>query len=126
MNKVVANIKRIRDQRGYSQDYMASMLNIEQATYSRIESEEIKLTTDRLQEIADILEADISAFYDFSKLTIQNQTNNEGAYGNGYIENLYIENKETIKDLIQTLKNENMHLKKEVEFLRSMIKSANP
>jgi hypothetical protein len=41
-----------------------------------------------LQKIADILETDISAFLDHSKLTIQNQTNHEGAYGNGYIENL--------------------------------------
>ena len=122
MNNIVSNIRRVREQKGYSQEYMASMLNMEQATYSRIESQGIKLNLDRFQEIADILETDITDLLDTSRLNIQNQTNNDGSYGNGYIENLYIENKETTQKLIQTLENENGHLKKEIEFLRSMIK----
>jgi len=122
MNNIVSNIRRVREQKGYSQEYMASMLNMEQATYSRIESQGIKLNLDRFQEIADILETDITDLLDTSRLNIQNQTNNDGSYGNGYIENLYIENKETTQKLIQTLENENEHLKKEIEFLRSMIK----
>ena len=125
MNNLGFNIKRIRDQKGYSQEFMASKLNISQASYARMESQEIKVSVDRLQKIADILETDVSVFLDSAKLTIQNQTNNEGAYGNGYIGNLYIENKETLKQLIQTLKNENDHLKGEVKFLRSIIKTDN-
>ena len=104
---------------------MASQLNVSQAWYARMENQEIKLSVERLQKIADILETDISAFLDSSKLNIQNQTNNEGAYGNGYIENLHIENKETTKKLIQALENENEHLKTEIEFLRSIIKTDN-
>ena len=122
MNNIVSNIKRKREQKGYSQEYMASMLDMKQATYSRLESQESKLTLDRLQEIADILETDIATLLDSSKITIQNQTNNDGAYGNGYVENLHIENKETTKKLIQTLESENQHLKKEIEFLQSIIK----
>ena len=125
MNNIVFNIKRIREQKGYSQEYMAAMLDMKQASYSRLENQETNLTIARLQKIADILETDIAAFLDSSKLTIQNQTNNEGAYGNGYVENLHIENKETTKKLIQTLENENHHLKSEIEFLRSTIKSGN-
>jgi transcriptional regulator with XRE-family HTH domain len=105
---------------------MASQLDISQASYARMESQEIKLSVDRLQKIADILETDISTFLDTSKLTIQNQTNSEGAYGNGYIENLYVENKETFKKLIQTLENEIDHLKTEIEFLRTIIKTNSP
>ena len=137
MNNIVSNIKRIRDQKGYSQEYMALQLGISQATYSKLESQKVekdqKLTIGRLQEIADILKTDITALLDSSTLTIHNQTNNEGAYGNGYVENLHIENKETTKKLIQTLEkviqtleNENRHLKKEVEFLRSIIKPDSP
>ena len=125
MNNIGFNIKRIRDQKGYSQEFMASQLNISQASYARMESQEIKISIDRLQKIADILDLDISAFWDSTKLSIQNQTNNEGAYGNGYVENLYIENKETLKKLIQTLENEKEHLKTEIEFLRSIIKTNN-
>ena len=122
MNNICFNIKRIRNQKGYSQEFMATQLNISQASYTRMENQEIKLTVDRLQQIADILETDISAFLDSSKLTIQNQTNNEGSYANGYVENLYIENKETLKKLIQTQENEILHLKTEIKFLQAMIK----
>ena len=125
MNYTGFNIKRIRDQKGYSQDFMASRLNISQATYARMESQDIKISVERLKQIADILETDITAFFDSMKLTIQNQTNNEGSYGNGYVENLHIENKETFKKLIQTLEGEIEHLKKEIEFLRSIVKMNN-
>ena len=131
MNNIVSNIRRIRDQKGYSQYSMATELGLTQAAYSRLESGESKLTIDRLQEIAKILDTDISAFLDSSKITIQNQTNNDNA--SGYVENLHIENKETAKKLIQsfekliqTLEDENRHLKKEIEFLHSIIEKDNP
>ena len=123
MNNIVSNIKRIREQKGYKQEYMAVKMGITQPSYSRIESQEASLSIEKLQKIADILDTDISAFLDASKITIQNQTNNDGAYGNGYVENLTIENKETTQKLIQTLENENQHLKNEIEFLRSMLKN---
>ena len=125
MNNIGAHIKRIREQKGYSQEFMALQLNISQASYARMENQEIKLSVDRLQKIADILETDVFSLWDSSKLTIQNQTNHDGAYGNGYVKNLYIENKETLKKLIQTLENENTHLKTEIEFLHSLIKTGN-
>jgi len=125
MNNIGFNIKRIREQKGYSQEFMASKLDISQASYARIESQEIRLSIERLQKIANILETDILTFLDSSKLSIQTQTNTNGAYGNGYVENLYIENKETLKKLIQTMENENQYLKTEIEFLRSIIKGDN-
>jgi transcriptional regulator with XRE-family HTH domain len=121
MKNIGLNIKRVREQKGYSQDFMATKLNISQASYARIESQETKLSIDRLQEIANVLDTNIFAFLDTSKLTIQTQTNNEGAYGNGYVENLHVENKEIAQKLVQALENENLHLKTEIEFLRSSI-----
>jgi transcriptional regulator with XRE-family HTH domain len=119
MNNIGSKIKRLREQKGYSQEFMASKLDIAQASYARIESQEIRLSIDRLQKIAEILETDISTFFTPTNLTIQNQTNNEGAYGNGYIENLYIENKEITNKLIQALEEEIKHLKTEIDFLRT-------
>jgi transcriptional regulator with XRE-family HTH domain len=100
---------------------MATELDITQATYSRIESEDSKLSIGRLQEIAKILGIDIADLFDSFKITTQNQANNDGVYSNDYVENLHIENKETVKKLIQILENENQHLKKEIEFLRSIL-----
>ena len=123
MNNIGYKIKHVREQKGYSQEFMATQLNLSQATYARMESQEIKLSIDRLQKIADILDMDVFAFWDSSKLTIQNQTYHEESYSNGYIENLYVESKEANKKLIQMLENENQHLKAEIEFLRSIIKT---
>jgi len=132
MNKIASNVKRIREQKDYSQYYMAVKMGISQSKYSRIESGEAPLTMKDLEKIADLLQTDISAFLDAPKITIQNQTNNEGAYGNGYVENLNIENKETTKqliqakdDIIQQLKEENQHLKNEVAFFHSIISKNN-
>ena len=100
---------------------MAVELGISQASYARIESEESKLTVDRLLKITIILETDIAFFLDSSKITIKSKTNNKDAYNNNYLENLYIENKETSQKLIHTLENENHHLKNEIELLQSII-----
>ena len=127
MNRISSNVKRIREQKGYPQDYMAVKMGMSQPKYSRIENGEARFSMKELQEIADLLETDISAFLDAPKVTIQNQTINDNA--NGYVENLHIENKEAIiqliqakDDIIQQLKDEIQHLKKEMEFLQSVIK----
>jgi transcriptional regulator with XRE-family HTH domain len=122
MDSIVSNIRRIRESKGYSQDYMAAKLNTTQETYSRMENRESKLKTDWLQPIADALETNVSAFLDSPKLTIHTQTNSEGAYGNAcYVENLHVEHKETTKKLIESLENKIQHLKSENEFLRSLV-----
>jgi transcriptional regulator with XRE-family HTH domain len=100
---------------------MAQELDITQESYARLESQKIRLTVERLIKIAEILDVDITEFFSSGKLTIQNQTNSEGAYGNGYVENLNIENKETMQKLVRTLEQEIEYLKSEIEFLRSKI-----
>jgi transcriptional regulator with XRE-family HTH domain len=93
---------------------VAEKLDITQATYARIENGEIKLSTDRLQKITNILKTDVYNLFDSNKITIHSQTNHEGAYGNGYIENLHVENKEAYKKLIEMQE-------KQIEFLRSLL-----
>lgn len=51
-------IRKIREMKGYSQEYMAAKLDISQRTYSKLEREEIKLDWDRITDIAQILELD--------------------------------------------------------------------
>ena len=81
---------------------MANVLNISQASYARLENEETKVTVDRLYKIADILENSITDFFDTEKNIIQNQTNHDGAFGNGYVQNLHIENRDVYERLIQS------------------------
>ena len=52
------NIRRARETRNYTQEYLAAQLNISQNAYSKIELGYTKITIDRLFHIAVILETD--------------------------------------------------------------------
>jgi len=56
MNDVGEKIRIQRLTKKYSQEYMAFMLEISQAAYSKIERDETELTIKRIYEIAEILE----------------------------------------------------------------------
>ena len=56
---VSSNIRKIREHKNYTQEYLAAKLGISQNAYSKIELNYSKLTLDRLFRIADILETDI-------------------------------------------------------------------
>jgi len=67
------NIKKIRELKGYSQDYMASQLEISQRQFSRIEKNEVDLNLSRLTEISKLLEVTPSQILGFDeKFIFQN------------------------------------------------------
>lgn len=49
-------IKRLREERNYTQEYVAEALGISQNAYSRVESNQTHLTTDRLSKLAQLFE----------------------------------------------------------------------
>lgn len=57
---IVSNIRKIREFRNYTQDYLAAKLRISQNAYSKIELGYSSITLNRLVEIADILEIDLT------------------------------------------------------------------
>ena len=58
---IAANIRKKREKRNYTQEYLAYKLNISQNAYSKIELGYTKITLERLFQIADILEIDAVA-----------------------------------------------------------------
>ena len=56
---VVANIRKVREFRNYTQDYLAAKLEISQNAYSKIELGYSSITLNRLVEIAEILEIEL-------------------------------------------------------------------
>ena len=56
---IVANIRKIREYRNYTQDYLAVKLHISQNAYSKIELGYSSITLTRLIHIAEILDVDI-------------------------------------------------------------------
>jgi len=61
MNDIARNIKQLRELKDFTQEYMAKELDISQPAYVKIEQGSTVLKVDRLQQIADILEVDLSA-----------------------------------------------------------------
>jgi transcriptional regulator with XRE-family HTH domain len=57
--EVVSNIRKIREFRNYTQDYLAAKLNISQNAYSKIELGYSSITLNRLVNIAQILEIEL-------------------------------------------------------------------
>ncbi|MBL0910903.1 MAG: helix-turn-helix transcriptional regulator [Bacteroidia bacterium] len=53
-------IKRIRTEKGISQEYMATQLGIERVGYALTEAGRRKMTIDRLYTIAEVLEVDVA------------------------------------------------------------------
>ena len=58
---VAANIRKIREFRDYTQEYLAMKLGISQNAYSKIELAYTRITLERLIQIAAILEIDVVA-----------------------------------------------------------------
>ncbi|MCF2442972.1 helix-turn-helix domain-containing protein [Dyadobacter sp. CY345] len=79
---VAANIRKVREYRDYTQDYMAMKLGISQNAYSKIELAYTRITLERLIQIAGILEIDVitlinSTSEDLLKLNTSASSNRE-------------------------------------------------
>ena len=57
---IAGNIRKVREFRNYTQDYLAAKLDISQNAYSKIELGYSKITLDRLFQIAKILEVEVT------------------------------------------------------------------
>jgi len=58
IRSVASNIRKIREFRDYTQEYLAMKLGISQNAYSKIELAYTRITLERLIQIAQILEVD--------------------------------------------------------------------
>jgi len=59
IRSVVGNIRKVRECRNYTQDYLAMKLGISQNSYSKIELAYTKITVEKLVQIAEILQVDL-------------------------------------------------------------------
>lgn len=58
IKQVAANIRKIREHRNYTQEYLAAKLHISQNAYSKIELGYTRITVERLFQIAEVLGVD--------------------------------------------------------------------
>jgi transcriptional regulator with XRE-family HTH domain len=65
LKKVGARVRAIRHQRKFSQEVLAHRAHLERAFVSGLERGEFNVSVDALGRIADALDTEIGAFFDF-------------------------------------------------------------
>lgn len=78
-------IKNIRELKNLTQEYMAERLDISQSAYSKLEKGDIKVSQEKLSQIADILEVKPEDISSFDSQKYFNSFNNVKGSNNGSI-----------------------------------------
>lgn len=101
MEDILERIRNIRKRKGLSYDFMAHELQTSAAAYRKIETNQTKLTVERLLQIAQVLQTKLDHFLDLQADKIYHQTNNDNAVGHQAIENLHADNKDKSDKIAQ-------------------------
>ncbi|RFC55588.1 helix-turn-helix domain-containing protein [Brumimicrobium aurantiacum] len=107
-------IKKIRELKNLTQEFLAQEIGISTRAYSKIETGETKITIDRLNQIGEILEIPAIEILGFNEKQIFNNCRQEG--------NIGINHNYSSKELNSQFENQINHLKSEIVFLRSLLK----
>lgn len=78
-------IKNIRELKNFTQEYMAEKLDISQAAYSKLEKGDIKVSSEKLSQIAKILDVNPEDITSFDSQKYFNSFNNVKGSNNGSI-----------------------------------------
>jgi len=105
-------IRKIRELKGYTQEYMANVLKVSQRAYSKIERNEIKIDWDKIIKISSVLEIEPNDLVNFNDSMV---FNNCSQSGKSHIFNNYISEK-----LIESYESRILNLEKEISFLRDI------
>lgn len=71
MDNIAHTIRRVREERNYTQEYMASQLGISTKSYSNLENNIHRLTLDRLHRIAEVLDVPLTRLLEAPHLSMQ-------------------------------------------------------
>lgn len=113
MNIIGQRIKKLREEKGITQEAMALQLDVTQSNYGRLEKDDRRLNVVKLLKIVRILDVNIN--YLFNEVMNNN--------GEGEADALSASNKEVYDILVNSLRAEIQHLKEEIQFLRVIVKS---
>ena len=113
MNIIGQRIKKLREEKGITQETMAHQLDVTQSNYGRLEKDDRRLNVVKLLKIVRILNVNIS--YLFNEIMSEIQEDENPNFNNA--------NKEVYDILVESLRAEIQHLKDEINFLRVMVRS---
>jgi transcriptional regulator with XRE-family HTH domain len=70
--EIGTKIKKIRELKNYTQEYMAEQLNVSQPTYSRFEKDDSDITISQLEKISEILDMKVEDLINFNEKFVFN------------------------------------------------------
>jgi transcriptional regulator with XRE-family HTH domain len=110
--RLLQKLEKIRELKGYSQEYMADKLKVSQATYIKLEKDDKFVNFEKLAEISAIFEIDPLKLINFDEQVVFNNYNSTQAGFNNYIQ--------LPEKLIEQYEARIKQLEEEVVFLRAM------
>jgi transcriptional regulator with XRE-family HTH domain len=124
--KIGQKIRKIREMKGISQEYLATQLNISPQAYGKLEREETKLDFDRLEVIAKLMEIEPLDIVNFDESHVFNNTFNNHAE---HQKNFILHNNEQVNPILektfQLLQEEIQQLRATNQLLMQYIEKAN-
>ncbi len=109
-------IKKLRELKDYTQQYVAEKLEITQSSYSKLETGTVDIPFSKLEEIATALGISVEDIISFNENMVFNIKNNKKA--NGLVINQISQNEKKLYDeYIESLKVENSYLKNMIDKL---------
>jgi len=85
--RIGLQIKRFREAKNYTQAWMAEQLDMSQKAFSKIENNESSLSVEKLQRIAELLEINVSDFFENNGKHIYNNIETQRKGGNSFVIN---------------------------------------
>lgn len=121
--KIGDKLKRIRDIKGLKQEEVAALLKITPQAYSKVERNETKLDTERLEELAKIFKMTVEEIQQFDEknLFVNNLQESKDSLTINNINNYYSNDQNMIDSLLQQHKEMIAILKEEIQFLRQQL-----
>lgn len=112
-------VRKMREFRNYTQEYMAEQLNLSQRAYSSLENGKTQLSVERLVDICKLLDVSVGEILDIENQNIYNNNFNNNA-DNNHGGNLILKNddfeeqKKLYERIIEMKDNEIQFLKEQI------------
>ncbi|MDR0233028.1 MAG: helix-turn-helix domain-containing protein [Dysgonamonadaceae bacterium] len=112
MNAIGTRIRKIREERGIKQEYIAGEMGITQSNYGRLEKDDNRLTANKLIRISEILNVSVSVLFGEKATNVIHE--NKGDNAQAHIGTFVQQDKDHIESL-----------KEEIKFLRKILADKN-
>lgn len=112
-------IRKIRELRGYTEEYLAHRLGMSQNNFSKIELGKVTLSLERIEEIAKVLDIDPIKLIEFDESLIFNNNNQSGGNAANVINQILSDK------VVEQYEKRITGLEKEIEFLKMIIQNQN-